>query len=353
MSQESSVKGPERETATGTWNRRVSRPAGALLSAVVPCMNEAEVLRFTNGELVAALERTGAPFEIIYVDDGSTDSTFALLCEFQAANSRIRVIRLARNFGHQAAITAGLGQAIGDAVVLIDADLQDPPDLILEFLEQWRAGYDVAYGARIERSGETIFKRWTAKAFYRLINSLSTIAIPAEAGDFRLMDRKVVDALLAMPERARFIRGMVSWVGFSQVMIPYQRAARRAGTTHYPLVKMVRLAADGVLSFSTTPLRLATCAGFAASVLALGGVIAVLFWRILTHNWVPGWASIIVTVLFIGGVQLICLGVLGEYVGRIFEESKQRPLYLVREALGFEEPPAKDNQAHRRLESRR
>lgn len=307
----------------------------ALLSVIVPCANEEEVLRETSRRLTEALEQIGLDFEIIYVDDGSTDSTPDLLRELCAADHRMRLVRLSRNFGHQIAITAGLEHASGDAAVIIDADLQDPPELIAEFVERWQEGYDVAYGVRSEREGETAFKLWTAKVFYRFMNRLSDTRIPLDTGDFRLMDRAVVDALLAMPERDRFVRGMVSWIGFSQIAVPYRRAPRLAGVTKYPLMKMLRFAVDGILSFSTVPLRLATWIGMAASGLAVIGILYALASRLFAHGWVKGWTSILIAVLFIGGVQLVCLGVMGEYIGRIYGESKRRPLYLVRERMGF------------------
>jgi polyisoprenyl-phosphate glycosyltransferase len=219
---------------------------------------------------------------------------------------------------------------------VIDADLQDPPEVIAEFVSQWRRGYDVAYGVRTERDGETAFKLWTAKLFYRFIGRLSETDIPLDTGDFRLMGRTVVEALLAMPERDRFIRGMVSWLGFSQVAVPYRRARRLAGKTKYPLFKMIRFATDGIVSFSTVPLRLATYLGLAVSGIAVVGIVAALYTRLFGGHWVRGWASIVIPILFFGGVQLMSLGVIGEYVGRIYGEAKRRPLYFVRERLGFE-----------------
>jgi len=308
-----------------------------LLTVVIPCMNEAEVLRDTNQRLVTVLERAPVDFEIIYVDDGSTDSTPDLLRQLQTQNPRVRVVRFSRNFGHQIAITAGLEHASGDAVAIIDADLQDPPEVILEFLVKWLDGYDVVYGVRAERDGETRFKLWTAKFFYRFISRLSDTRIPLDTGDFRLLDRRVVDSLLSMPERDRFVRGMVSWLGFSQVGVPYRRAPRAAGTTKFSFFKMVRFALDGIFSFSILPLRLATWTGFAASAVAIFGVIIVLLDTFLhVPGMVKGWSSTVIAVLFIGGVQLICIGIIGEYVGRIYGESKRRPLYVVRERMGFE-----------------
>jgi len=305
------------------------------LSAIVPCLNEEDVICDTHRRLTVALERATPAFEIIYVDDGSTDATPCLLRELQARDSRVRVVRFSRNFGHQIAITAGLEHASGDAVAVIDADLQDPPEVILEFLQKWMDGYDVVYGVRRERDGETVFKLWTAKAFYRVIGKLSETPIPLDTGDFRLMDRRVVEALLSMPERDRFVRGMVSWLGFSQIAVPYHRAARAAGTTKFSLLRMLRFATDGIVSFSISPLRLATWMGFAASGLAILVTLYALFERMFGTDVVKGWTSTIVAILFIGGVQLICLGIIGEYVGRIYGESKRRPLYVVRESLGF------------------
>jgi polyisoprenyl-phosphate glycosyltransferase len=307
-----------------------------LISVVVPCMNEEEALGETNRRLCSVLERSATDFEIIYVDDGSTDSTANVLRQLQGQDERIRVVRFSRNFGHQMAITAGLEHASGDAAVIIDADLQDPPEVILEFIGKWMDGYDVVYGVRAEREGETAFKLWSAKTFYRCMDRLADTRIPLDAGDFRLMDRRVVDQFLAMPERDRFVRGMVSWLGFSQTAVSYSRAARTAGETKFSFFKMLRFALDGIFSFSIVPLRLATWTGFAASGLAIAGILFALFARVFGHGWVKGWASLVITVLFIGGVQLICMGLIGEYVGRIYGESKRRPLYVVQERAGFD-----------------
>ena len=311
-----------------------------LLSAVVPCFNEEEVLPETHRRLAAALgDIPGFDFELIYVDDGSRDSTLDLLRALQAADPRVRVLALSRNFGHQIALTAGLAEASGDVTVAIDADLQDPPELVADMLARWRAGADSVYGLRIEREGETRFKRWTASLFYRLLRRATEVPIPLDAGDFRLMDRKVVDAFLAMPERDRFVRGMVAWTGFRQEALPYRRAARAAGETKYPLARMVRFAADGILSFSLAPLRLAVWLGFFAAAAALGGIVYALTVRLLTDDWISGWAGLFIAVMFFGGLQLALLGVLGEYVGRTYGEAKRRPLYLIRERLGFPDAP--------------
>lgn len=312
----------------------------ALLSVVIPCYNEEEVLAETVSrlrEFCAGL--VDLDVELICVDDGSRDNTRALLKAYAAQDPRFKIIGLARNFGHQIAVTAGIDAARGDAVVLIDADLQDPPEVIHQMLARWREGYDVVYGTRTERPGESAFKLATARAFYRLLNKLSDTPIPLDTGDFRLMSRCVVDTLRAMPERDRFIRGMVSWVGFRQVALPYSRAARFAGTSKYPLRKMLRFAIDGILSFSTKPLQLSIGMGFFSALLALGGVVYVASVRLLTTEWVAGWAGTMIAVLFIGGVQLISVGVLGEYVGRIYNEIKRRPLYVTSEYVGFDEAP--------------
>ncbi|WP_348945911.1 glycosyltransferase family 2 protein [Chitinibacter sp. FCG-7] len=311
-------------------------PTQQRLSVVIPCYNEEEVIGETLkrlGEFRATV--TDLDVEFIFVDDGSKDRTRELLTAAQQANPEIRVVGFARNFGHQTAVTAGIDAASGDAVVLIDADLQDPPAVISEMIALWRTGYHVVYGTRVDRPGESAFKLVTARAFYRVLNRLSDVPIPLDTGDFRLMDRKVVDVLKGMPERDRFIRGMVSWVGFRQIALPYRRAERFAGESKYPLRKMVRFATDGIMSFSTKPLRLAVTLGLLSSFFALIGIINTLVVRLTTDHWVPGWAEIMVAILFLGGVQLLCIGILGEYVGRTYNEIKRRPLYVVQDRLGF------------------
>jgi glycosyltransferase involved in cell wall biosynthesis len=307
-----------------------------LLSIVVPCYNEDAVLPELHRRLTTVFEQIqNARVELIYTDDGSHDRTPEILRELQANDPRVRVITLSRNFGHQIAVTAGLEHATGNAIVIIDADLQDPPEVIPEMIQRWQDGYQVVYGMRAKRAGETTFKLWTAKAFYRLINRLSEIEIPLDVGDFRLLDRKVVDVLLAMPERDRFLRGMVSWIGFKQIAVIYDRAPRGAGESKYPLMKMLRFAVDSVISFSFVPLRLAIWVGFGAIAASFAGIVYALVIRLYTTDWVRGWASIFTALLFLGGVQLITLGIVGEYVGRIYAEVKLRPLYVVRERLGF------------------
>jgi dolichol-phosphate mannosyltransferase len=312
--------------------------SAALVSFVVPCYNEEEGIRETHRRLTQVLSRlAGYEYEIVYVDDGSRDRTPALLREIQGGDGRVRVVRLSRNFGHQFAVTAGLAHAAGDAAVIMDADLQDPPEVVPEMLARWREGYEVVYGVRTDREGETRFKLLTARLFYRLIRRLSDTEIPLDTGDFRLLDRRVVDAVVAMPERDRFLRGMVSWVGYRQIGVPYRRAPRFAGTTKYPLAKMARFAVDGLLSFSVKPLRLSTWLGFLSAGLALVLIVYALLQRLFTSDWVTGWTALIVAILFFGGAQLISLGIIGEYVGRLYGEAKRRPLFLVRERLGFDE----------------
>ncbi len=301
------------------------------LSVVVPCYNEQESIHACHAKLTEVLSALKESYEIVYVDDGSRDKTAELLEEIYARDAHVVVVRLSRNFGHQPAVTAGLSASLGHAVVIIDADLQDPPELIPEMVALWRSGYKVVYGIRQTRDGETPFKLWTAKAFYRLINSLSDVEIPVDTGDFRLIDRVVVDVFLQMPERHRLLRGMWSWIGFSQVGLPYQRSPRFAGETKYPLRKMLGLALDGIVSFSVVPLRLVTALGFLSAGAAFLGIVYTLWVRLLTHSWVRGWAISFVGMLFMAGVQMLCLGILGEYIGRIYTESKQRPLFIQHE----------------------
>jgi dolichol-phosphate mannosyltransferase len=301
------------------------------LSIVVPCYNEQESIHACHEKLTEVLRALKDSYEIVYVDDGSRDKTPELLEEMHARDPHVVVVRLSRNFGHQPAVTAGLSASLGQAVVIIDADLQDPPELIPEMVKLWRSGYKVVYGIRQTRDGETPFKLWTAKAFYRVINSLSDVEIPVDTGDFRLIDRVVVDVFLQMPERHRLLRGMWSWIGFPQVGLPYQRSPRFAGETKYPLRKMLGLALDGIVSFSVVPLRLVTALGFLSAGAAFLGIVYTLWVRLLTHSWVRGWAISFVGMLFMAGVQMLCLGILGEYIGRIYTESKQRPLFIQHE----------------------
>jgi dolichol-phosphate mannosyltransferase len=299
------------------------------LSVVVPCFNEESVLSVTHERLRTALDAIGMPWEILYVDDGSRDRTREILLSLASHDDRVKVISLSRNFGHQIAVTAGLNHAAGSAVVLIDADLQDPPEVIGRMVEKWREGYDVAYGLRTERAGESRFKRWTAQVFYRLINRLSDVSIPLDVGDFRLLSRRAVDAFNAMPECDRFVRGMVAWVGFRQVAVPYSRDKRHSGESKYPLRKMIRFALDGIVSFSDAPARFATTVGFVSLAIATLVSLQVLIAYFFARDTVPGWTSTFLAITFLGGVQSLCIGILGEYIARIYREVKRRPLYVV------------------------
>lgn len=290
----------------------------------------------THPRLSAAMAALPVDYEIVYVNDGSRDRTLTLLKDIQAGDPHIRVLGFSRNFGHQIAVTAGIDAAKGDAIVVIDADLQDPPELIAEMIAKWREGFDVVYGRRVSREGESAFKLVTARLFYRLLNKLSDTAIPLDVGDFRLIDRQVADAMQSMPEHDRFLRGMVAWLGFKQFALEYKRDARAAGETKYPLRKMIAFATDGILSFSISPLRVAMWLGLFTAMIAVLGLVYVLFVRLFTHEWVSGWASLIFAILLMGGVQMLMLGIVGEYVGRIYREGKRRPLYLVRERFGFD-----------------
>jgi polyisoprenyl-phosphate glycosyltransferase len=307
------------------------------LSVVAPVYNEEAILHELYRRLVAVLDGAGLDWELVLVNDGSRDRSPEIMRELHAADSRVKVVDFARNFGHQVAITAGADYAQGEAVVIIDADLQDPPETILDLLAKWREGYEVVYAVRAERKGETWFKEFTAKAFYRIIYKITDISIPMDTGDFRLMDRKVVEALRTMREKHRFMRGMSVWVGFKQVGVEYVRAERYAGETKYPLKKMLKFALDGITSFSYFPLQVATYVGFIAAALAILGIILTVILRLTGSHAFYGQATTLVAVLFLGGVQLISLGIIGEYLGRIYDEVKGRPLYIVREALGFEE----------------
>jgi glycosyltransferase involved in cell wall biosynthesis len=304
-------------------------------SIVLPVYDEEESLPELYERVTWLLERLDGDAEVILVDDGSRDDSFALMLDMNQRDPRFKLLQLSRNFGHQVAITAGLDFAAGRAVIVMDSDLQDPPEAVLAMAERWREGFDVVYGVRRERRGETRFKRVTAAAFYRLLQRLADVEIPPDAGDFRLLDRKALDAYLAMREHDRYVRGMVSWVGFNQIGVAYNRDERRAGTTKYPLRKMMKFAADGIVSFSNAPLRLALALGFIVSVSSfVYGFVAILL-KVTGAFTVPGWTSIIFVTSFLGGVQLIVLGVVGEYVGRTYLEAKRRPLYVVNRSAGL------------------
>ncbi len=305
-----------------------------LLSVIVPMYYEQEVARECHRRLTQVLDGK-YDYELLYINDGSTDQTLPILKELAAQDKRVRVISFSRNFGHQVAVTAGVHHAKGDALVIIDADLQDPPELIPEMVKMWQDGWEVVYAKRKRRKGESAFKLFTAKMFYKTLRMLTDIDIPADTGDFRLIDRKVAEAFKQMPERSRFIRGMIAWLGFKQTPIEYERDARFAGETKYPLKKMLKLASNGILSFSTQPLRLVMQVGMLAVVVSLGLLIYAIISK-ATGNADTGWASLMVTVTFLGGVQLISVGVLGQYLARMFEESKNRPLYVISETVNLD-----------------
>jgi len=308
-----------------------------VFSIVAPIFNEKENLPELHHRISTVMDSTGESWELLLIDDGSQDGSTAVIRDLAEKDPRVRPVIFARNFGHQLAVSAGMDYSRGQAVVIIDSDLQDPPEVILDLIAKWKEGYEVVYAVREEREGESWFKEVTASMFYRFINKITSVPIPLDTGDFRLMDRKVVDVLNRMREHHRFIRGMSVWVGFKQTGVKYRRAARFAGTTKYPLRKMIRFASDAITGFSYIPLQLATYLGFISagiSILAIPFVIAIRLWG--SHEPLLGQATTLIVVLFLGGVQLISLGILGEYIGRLYEESKGRPLYVVREAPEFQ-----------------
>ncbi len=310
-----------------------------LVTVVTPAYNEADGIQEFHRRLVnAAAEIPNASWEFIYVEDGSTDATFARLSDIAERDDRVRVLRLSRNFGHQLAITCGLDHATGSAVIVIDADLQDPPEVIAQMVSEWRNGADVVYGQRRDRAGETWFKKATAAAYYRLLSRITDVQIPEQVGDFRLMDRAVVDGLKSMREENRYIRGMISWIGFDQRAVLYNRDPRHMGNSHYPLFKMINLAVNGITSFTEKPLRVASFIGAAIFAITVVFAAYTLIGKILNPAGSdPGFATIILLIMFFGGVQLLSIGLLGEYVGRIYRESKERPLYLVRAEVSKEQ----------------
>lgn len=311
---------------------------GLTYSVVLPVYNEAQTIPELHRRLTAVMMGLGEPYEIIFVDDGSTDSTAKILKEMHASDSRIKMAQLSRNFGHQLALTAGLTLTSGKAVIAMDSDLQDAPEHIPLFVEQWRQGYDVVYAVRRTRQ-EMVLKQFFYKAFYRLLKSCADTEIPVDTGDFSLMDRKVVDLLNSLPERARYIRGLRAWVGFKQIGVPIDREARFAGEVKYSFARLVNLALSGVFSFSNAPLRLATFLGVAVSILSLLSIVVVVWIRLFTTLSLPGFAATASILLFLGGVQLLTVGILGEYIGRIFDEVKQRPLFIIAEKTGLGSEP--------------
>jgi polyisoprenyl-phosphate glycosyltransferase len=300
---------------------------------VIPVFNEEESLRELHTRLRTVITQLDGDAEVLLVDDGSTDASFEIMRELHEADPRFRVLRLSRNFGHQIALTAGLDHAQGNAVVIMDADLQDPPEVVLEMAKQWRAGYQVVYGVRDERAGEGLLKRSTAAAFYRVLGRMTDVPVPVDTGDFRLVDRRALDAVRGMREHRRYLRGMFAWVGFSQVGVHYDRPERFAGQTKFSLRRMVRFACDGIVSFSAAPLHAALTLGFLVSTIAFVAGFAAILSKAVGAFTVSGWASLAIAVAFLGGVQLVVLGVVGEYIARIYEEVKERPLYLVRDSI--------------------
>ena len=303
-----------------------------IFTIIAPVYNEIDCLDTLYQRICEVMAQTGELWELILVDDGSTDGSTEKIRQLEANDKRIRKVIFARNFGHQIAVTAGLDYSRGDAVIIIDADLQDPPELILQMIEKWREGYQVVYAQRSEREGETWFKRMTASIFYRTIYRITDVKIPLDTGDFRLLDRKVVDVMNTMRERHRFLRGMSAWVGFKSIGVPYKRAARYAGSTKYPFKKMLKLALTAVTSFSYVPLQIAMWLGFISAGISIIAIPVVIILRLIGSQFFFGQATTLIAVLFLGGVQLVSLGILGEYVGRIYDEVKGRPLYIVSEA---------------------
>ena len=301
------------------------------LTVVVPAYNESAVLQAFHHRLGKVFDTLPLRCDVLYVDDGSSDDTWLLMQQLAAADQRVGTLKLSRNFGKEAALTAGLDHVDADAVVVIDADLQDPPELIAQLVEQWQAGYDVVYATRSARAGESGFKRFTAAAFYRTMEKLSDVAVPRDTGDFRLLSRRALAALMQLRERQRFMKGLFAWIGYRQTAVIYQRDARQAGQTKWNYWRLSQLAIEGITSFSNAPLRLATWTGIAASLLAFVYGAWVLAKALLHGDRVPGYPTLMIVILFLGGVQLLALGVIGEYLGRTYTESKQRPLYFIEE----------------------
>lgn len=304
-------------------------------SVVIPMYNEEAVIGETYKRLKKVMEGLGQAYELIFINDGSRDRSAHLVYELSHTDSTIRLLDFSRNFGHQAAVMAGLEYASGAYVVIIDADLQDPPEVIPEMIQKWKEGYEVVYGKRLKRKGDTPFKKATAFLFYRFLRAMTNNDIPMDTGDFRLIDRKVCDVMKNLQEKNKYIRGLVSWIGFRQIPVEYNREERWAGKSKYPLKKMLRFAMDAITSFSYKPLKLATYLGFLLSLSGFIYLLVVIYQRLFTHTTISGWTSIVVINLFFNGIVLIILGIIGEYIGRIYEEAKNRPSYIIREKIGF------------------
>lgn len=308
-----------------------------LISIVVPMYFEEEVAQECYNRLFTVMQINNLNYEIIFVNDGSTDQTMDILTEIANKDPQVKIINFARNFGHQIAVTAGIDYANGNAIVIIDADLQDPPELIPLLVDKWKEGYEVVYAKRKARKGETWFKLQTAKYFYKFLNYMSDINIPKDTGDFRIIDRKVADVFIKMTERNRFVRGMMSWIGFRQTFIEYERDERFAGETKYPLKKMIKFASDGIIAFSTKPLRIVMTLGLFSVFISILVLIYSLTVKIFGENIQSGWTSIMVAITFFSGIQLLGLGIVGQYVARIYDESKNRPIYTIKELVNIDE----------------
>lgn len=311
-------------------------------TVIIPVYNEEAVVHETYSRLTTVMKSIGEPYELLFVNDGSRDRTTEIIESFVASDDCVKILEFSRNFGHQIAITAGMDYARGDAILIIDADLQDPPELIPLMIAKWREGYDVVYAQRSKRKGETLFKKWTASLFYRILQALTEVNIPLDTGDFRLIDRKVCDAMRSIREKNRFVRGLVSWVGFQTTAIEYVREERFAGETKYPFKKMLRFSIDGITSFSYKPLKLATYLGFIVSFASFVYLFISLYQKLFTDSTVAGWISLIACVLLLNGVTLIIIGILGEYIGRIYGETKNRPLYILRNTRNIKNPTSEE-----------
>ena len=299
------------------------------ITIIVPIFNEEDNIHLLESRLTAVAETMGVSYELLFVNDGSRDNSITLIKELAQKNSRIKFIDFSRNFGHQVAVTAGMDAAKGKAVVIIDADLQDPPELISELYDKMKEGFQVVYAKRKQREGESFLKKLTAKLFYRILKRITSINIPVDTGDFRIMDRKVVEVLKAMPEKNKFLRGQIAWIGFNQTFVEYDRSERNAGQTGYTYRKMIRFAMDGITSFSNFPLKVASVLGFVVSGISFIIMMYALYVRFIAGHYVEGWTSLMISILFLGGIQLICVGLIGEYLSRVSDNVRDRPLYVV------------------------
>ena len=304
-------------------------------SIIIPVFNEEVVIQESYSRLKKIMDSIGEDYELIFIDDGSKDSTEDKIKDFAKKDNKVRLLSFSRNFGHQIALSAGLDYVSGDAIIIIDADLQDPPEVIPEMINKWKEGFEVVYGKRINRKGETAFKKFTAYVFYRVFNKITGYNIPVDTGDFRLVDKKVCEAMKNIPEKSRYMRGLFSWVGFKQTSVGYIREERFAGETKYPFGKMAKFALDAIFSFSYKPLAMASYIGFFISAISFAYIIYIIYLKYFTFKTVLGWSSILAVNLFFNGIILMILGIIGEYIGRIYEETKERPLYILREKIGF------------------